>query len=427
MIKKLKNIINNEYIFSVVAKVVGVVTGLIYTILYRRYFGTELTGEGAVILNQGTMISLILCLGIYQAYPYFRKMGQKTPEVLYQEYIDRVMGLFLVYAGICALLYFFAPLNQDLRTAFVLVPLMVAIKELNYVVLIERPKLRNTASILLNLADIVLVLILFIAVKPSFTMICLFLILKEGIYFIIAFQNLKVPVWKLRPTLKGIGPYIRFGIIPMITVILMEVNYKVDVLMLDGKVAKAEIGVYSLGVQLAERLWLIPDALKDILLSKLAKGKGAEEAARVTRISLALMVVCVLVAVALGRPFINLLFGTAYSGAYEIMLVILASVISMVFYKMIYSYNVANGKRVVNMVILGVAAALNVLLNWILIPPMGIYGAAVASLASYTICGAAFLIYFQRETGIPYKDILFVRKQDWTMLRKIVDRKRKKA
>ena len=52
----------------------------------------------------------------------------------------------------------------DLRSGF-----PVAIKELNYVVLIERPKLRNTASILLNMADIVLVLILFIAVKPSFT------------------------------------------------------------------------------------------------------------------------------------------------------------------------------------------------------------------------------------------------------------------
>ena len=425
MFRKLLNLFHNDYIYSVFSRLLGVAAGLVYTIVYRRYFGAALTGEAAVIVNRATMINMILCLGIYQAYPYFRKNSGRDSRELYQEYIDKSVGLFLVYAGIAVLLWFLAPVNRDNKIVIILVPMMFAVRMLNYVVMIETPRVRNTASILLNLLDIVLVLVLYFIARADFRIICVFLIGKELLYFVFAVANLRYPIFRIRPTLKGLWPYIRFGIVPMITIILMEINYKVDVLMLDGKVSAEEIGIYSLGVQMAERMWLIPDALKDILLSKLSKGKGSEEAARIIRISLAVMLVCMALAVLLGRPVISLLFGSEYEGAYGIMLVILASVLSMVFYKMIYAYNVAIGKPRVNMIILAVAAALNVGMNWLLIPSMGIYGAAVASLASYTVCGVAFLVYFHMESGISFGEILLMRKQDLSVLRQIGAKGRK--
>ena len=48
----------------------------------------------------------------------------------------------------------------------------------------------------------------------------------------------------------------------------------------------SDIGVYSVGVALAEKIWLIPDAIKDILMSRLSNGAPNEEVARVTRMSL---------------------------------------------------------------------------------------------------------------------------------------------
>ena len=422
-----KKLTSNEYVFSVIAKLFGVGAGFLFSILYRRYFGAELTGQAAVIRNQATMAELILCFGIYQAYPYFRRQGIKPPEQLYQEFIDKSFGIFFLYCLISGLLCLL-PVHTETKIVFILVPLMVAVKLLNYVVLIERPKLRNMVSIILNLVDIVMILILSCVVKASFALICGFLIFKDLVYFVIAVQNLKVPLLKIRPTLKGVWPYVRFGFVPMLTIILMEINYKVDVLMLDGRVSDADIGVYTLGVQLAERMWLIPEALKDILLSKLSKGKGVDEVAKVTRISLALMILCIVALALLGRPIIDLFFGAEYSEAYQVMLVILASVISMVFYKTIYVYNVAHGKRAVNMIILGIAAVLNVGLNALLIPIMGIYGAAVASLASYTVCGLAFLIYFHHEAAVPYRKIILLKKQDLHLLKTaLLGRGKKKA
>lgn len=209
----------------------------------------------------------------------------------------------------------------------------------------------------------------------------------------------------------------------MITVILMEINYKVDVIMLDWfHIAKSDIGVYSIGVMLAQKLWTIPDALKDILLSKLAKGKTSTEVSKVTRISFAVTLLTVIGMVIFGKPLILLMYGPEYSGAYSITLIILAGVLGMVFYKMVYSYNVVNGHKKVNLVFLSIAAGLNVIVNAIMIPQIGTYGAAIASLISCSACGLVFLFYFCKKTNTPIKYMIFLQKEDMQLLKQFINK-----
>ena len=78
MIKKIiDKITGNAYGFSVFAKIVSVVTGLLYAILYSRYLGAELRGTASVINNYVEMIMLVLCFGTHHAYPYFKKKTGK--------------------------------------------------------------------------------------------------------------------------------------------------------------------------------------------------------------------------------------------------------------------------------------------------------------------------------------------------------------
>ena len=206
MRNRIKKLTENEYVFSVIAKIIGVLTGLIYSILFNRYLGAELKGEAAIVTNTAALVSLVLCLGVYQAYPFFRKQAQVSVEELYTSFINRVLGLFLCYLLICVSAALFLPVSTNLRISFVLMPLLMGTKQLNYVVLIERPKLRNTASIILNLIDIVIIGALMIFTEANYFYCYAFLIAKELIYFIIAFQNLRINIFKLRPTLKGIMP-----------------------------------------------------------------------------------------------------------------------------------------------------------------------------------------------------------------------------
>lgn len=74
----LKKIINNVYVFSLISKTFGVVSGFAYSILLSRYLGASLRGEVSIIQNYVSLVAVILCLGIYQAYPYYKKRQNKV-------------------------------------------------------------------------------------------------------------------------------------------------------------------------------------------------------------------------------------------------------------------------------------------------------------------------------------------------------------
>ena len=416
--KFVNNLSKNAYVFSVISKIISIGLVLIYSIVYSRYMKPELRGVGDVLHSYADMIMLVLCFGIYQAYPYFKKKMEKN---IYKEFIDLVSGLFVLYVIIALLLIVFLRPNIDTVAIIILVPLMFAVRQFNYVVLIENPRVRNTAQMCLDFLDIVFVVVLMLLTKANYKVCIGYLIGRQLIYFIVAVLNLKIKIRDIRPSLRKIIPYVKFGFVPMLTIIMMEINYKVDVLMLEGfEISKAEIGVYSLGITLAQKIWLIPDALKDILLSKLAFGKSEEEVAKITRISLAIVLVFTIAVALVGKPAINWLYGEEYSDAYIVLLILLLGIVGMVFYKMVYSFNIVNGLRMVNLFLLGMAAFVNVCVNVLVIPKYGICGAAFASTVSYCACGVAFLIFFCRKNKMKYSRMLFLNKEDITLLKKII-------
>ena len=117
-----------------------------------------------------------------------------------------------------------------------------------------------------------------------------------------------------------------------------------------------------------------------------------------------------------GKPLIGFVYGAEFNDAYMVFLNISLGVLGMVFYKMIYAFNVVNGHKSVNFALLFVAAVINVVLNYFFILRWSINGAAIASTVSYTVCGVSFLIYFVCKTKTSPRDLLLVKKQDVTDL-----------
>ena len=61
--KKVSAIINQDYFFSVISKVLGVFLAIIYSAFYNRYLGTVLKGDAAIISNYISLISSFTALG----------------------------------------------------------------------------------------------------------------------------------------------------------------------------------------------------------------------------------------------------------------------------------------------------------------------------------------------------------------------------
>lgn len=413
IINLIKKIVNNDYVFSVVAKVLGLVIAIVLSVFMARFFGSELKGIIAVIDNDVSLFSIFLGLGIYQAYPFYRK---KEPKI-FQTYVNNISTLFLILEVLAvAIAVTMISLNLDFyfAIAILLIPVAAYIKQLNYIVLCENARRRNMSSLLISSSEIVVLLFLWIAFTANVKTAVAFSCITYLINLTISFINLRVNPFKIRPQLNRILEFAKFGIIPMFVYLCMTINYKIDIQMLKwyDNVSYSDIGIYSVGVSLASKVWLIPDAIKDILLSKLVRGKGEDEVAKVIRINFAICLLATVGLVIFGKPIVQFLYGEEFALVYPVMVLLLVGMLGMIFYKMVYSYNIAQGKRTINLIFLGTAAGVNVIGNLFLIPFMGIWGAAIMSVASYIVCGICFLVYFHAKSKIPYRDILFIKKQD---------------
>lgn len=68
------------------------------------------------------------------------------------------------------------------------------------------------------------------------------------------------------------------------------------------------------------------------------------------------------------------------------------------------------------------SAAINVVANIYAIPVWGVYGAAWASVLSYTVCGTVLTVYFCKKYSFTLKELLLPTKEDFAKAKKLIKR-----
>ena len=410
MLRKILRFLKNPYTFAIIAEACGILVAFLFVVFQARFLGAAIKGQVSKINSLTGITSIVFGMGIHQAYPYFRKNSGK--DVL-PVFMRLSLLMLAVYAAVSAAAVASLKLSPKYAAAFLITPLMVYDTIVSEITVVELPNRRNAANMLANVSELLLVFALWLWAKPTLALGVLIILFKhvfKSIVFTFRWRKrIFAPgesVWTWFPRLA------KFGFFPMLALLMSTMNYRVDVLMLDGKVPDAAIGVYSIGVLLADRMWMVPDAMKGVMVSNIAKGKDAREAAYVIRVCNTICLFIILGILVLGRPFINFIFGAEYSGAYSVTLLLLLGVFPMINYKVIVAYNNIIGKQNVSCGMLAVSVVMNIAANYVLIPIYGIYGAGIASVLSYGVCSVLFVLFFCRTTGIPYRKILVVNGDD---------------
>ena len=359
MKSNLHKLIKNPYVFSIISKVMIVLLGFAYTVCQSRYLGASLKGEIAFVDSVTKVTFVVLGLGVHQAYPYYKKKTNANVAPFFLRLTLALTGLYLIVAvGLSMVIHG----DIKLIAIFMLTPCLVYNKLVSYINMVETPNKKNMTELIVNLFEVIAVIVLW-AFIPATIGCGIFLLLFKDLLLSITYT------WRLRKefitpvhfTLTQSMEIIRYGIFPMLCLLMTTLNYRVDIIMLKQYVPSAEVGIYSVGVMLAERVWLIPDAMKEVMISNLAKGKDYREVSFVIRVCNTACLFVVLGIVLLGQPFINIFFGKEYADAYIVTLIILFGVVFMIYYKMIGSYNIVHGRQRENFVYLATSVATNII------------------------------------------------------------------
>ena len=421
MMRKFQKVLKNPYVFSIISKVMIVLLGFIYTVCQSRYLGASLKGDVAYIDSVTKVVFVVLGLGVHQAYPYFKKETGKDVAPFFLR-----LTLLLTFSYSILAILFSILFSSDIKLVaiFMLTPCLVYNKLVSYINMVETPNKKNMTELIVNFCEVIAVVVLWIFIPATVGWGIFLLLFKDLLLGIIYTWRLKEKfITPVHFTLAQSMRIIRYGIFPMLCLLMTTLNYRVDIVMLKQYVPSAEVGIYSVGVMLAERVWLIPDAMKEVMISNLAKGKDYREVSFVIRVCNTACLFVVLGIVLLGQPFINIFFGKEYSDAYIVTLIILFGVVFMIYYKMIGSYNIVHGRQRENFVYLATSVATNIIANLLLIPRFGNKGAAVASILSYAMAAFLYTMHFMAKTGTSIDEMLLIDKEDINKIRMKIKRK----
>jgi len=209
---------------------------------------------------------------------------------------------------------------------------------------------------------------------------------------------------------------VSLGSIYAFSLFILNLNYRVDIIILEHLSNVAEIGQYTIGVGFAELLWQLPAAFGLVIFAYSANAKDPDEFSQ----NIAKMVRIIFPVVFIGSVFlyfasgyiIPFLYGEEYIPSIKMLKILLPGIVMMSFFKIINMDLAGRGKPDITIKLFLPAVLINIVLNIILIPDFGGCGAAFASTISYTLASVFILYYYMKITQLSLSDIFICKKSD---------------
>jgi O-antigen/teichoic acid export membrane protein len=252
-------------------------------------------------------------------------------------------------------------------------------------------------------------------------------LVTAGVTAWLAWRVWRVAPFDGRPDVPLLRDMLSFGGKSYLQTLASTLHFRVDQYMIGYFLDPAQVGLYAIAANLTNLILRVPDATGTVLFPRLAGATERDahvQTATVCRHTLFITVVAGLGYVCLGGVAIRVLYGAAYAGAVVPMLLMLPGVVMLSLYLLLTRNFTSRNRQEVNIVAAGTALAVNVGLNAVLIPRLGIAGAAVSTAVSYSLAALVLLVVFRRESGTSFGDTLVVRRSDFHGYRRLAARAR---
>jgi len=211
----------------------------------------------------------------------------------------------------------------------------------------------------------------------------------------------------------------KFGFRAYVWDIFAIVNLKLSLFIVNFFLGIVSVGYYSVALNLAMFLFFISYSFQQVLYSTWSlssKEKVDEDTPGVARQALILGAGAALLLFLIGEYFIIFVYGKEFYPSILPFYLILPGTVFMIFGGIFFNNFFARGKPHITSLILLSILIFNILFNFILIPRMGIIGAAVSTSFSYFLAAILSLFIFSKIANYPIKEIVKIRTDDFRSL-----------
>jgi O-antigen/teichoic acid export membrane protein len=223
-----------------------------------------------------------------------------------------------------------------------------------------------------------------------------------------AFRNF----WRIDAARESLLPTLSFALRGQFGLVASFFNYRLDVFIVNYFLEATQLGYYALGVVIAEALWQIPSAAALALFPRTARTleQGATEFTCLIMRQIAIIATAGAIVIGVGTSlFLPLVFGERFRPSIMVVCLLLPGTLALCLGRVAASDLSGRGKSGYSSVFSITALVVTIGLDLLLIPRLGIRGAALASSAAYFTNTALLLSALKYELKVSWGALLVPR------------------
>jgi O-antigen/teichoic acid export membrane protein len=215
---------------------------------------------------------------------------------------------------------------------------------------------------------------------------------------------------------------VNYGWKQHLSALVSYVNLRVDLFFVNLFLSASHAaGPYYLAIQFAETMWLPSKVISTVLLPRLAELHNEEKTRLqltplICRLTLNFTALCSLLVALLVTPIVYLGWGAKFGPAIPSLWWMLPGITMWSATRIIaYDFS-ARGRPELNSYLAGVVLVINVVLNVVLIPRIGVTGGAISTTVAYTANTFATLYLYRQFSDLPSWKLLILQRDDLRLL-----------
>jgi len=403
------------------------VIGMATSILVARYLGPEMRGYyGLVLLAVGTLTAFGH-LGLGSAIAYYTGKNEIPRGEIMTFLVVSSLVIGSVLAAAFLIVYPYIPeIWTGIPRSIMLIGLLAVPFTffqsylMRFSLAMFKVKEKNIISFLNTLSYLVMITIVIVLMRKGYAAAVFSstaaIAVSTAVGFALVARSVR-PAKQFNTSL--LRPFLTYGSMAYAIMVLNFFNRRVDVYLVKHFLTVSDVAFYQIAVSMAERLWMIPNTLDAILYPTLmtTDKDPSKFTAMVCRNNLfigALLSGCL----AFGaRILVVPLYGPDFAAVTNVIYSLLLGVTVAPLSVFLWTFFATRNQLRIGVFASAVGTVSTLILNFLLIPRMGIIGAGLAMSTSLCVTAAVLIAIFTRRTGASLRETLIVNRDDFRMYR----------
>lgn len=422
--KLLNNISSTSFVQQVgtttISQIAILMLSLATASITARWLGPSGKGELAMVFMVPAVLQQFLCLGLAPANVYYTgsnriSITDLTAISVALSLLGSLIGfLLMLILSTDNILNTFLPdiTSKYLIIGMLALPLGLLHSNLSAILQgLRRILLLNVINTFRAALSVLLMAVLLIwynfgVLGAIFATLSVQFIILSVIIFVVRREGGQ---FKTQWNTKLVKLILSYGTKSYISNLMQFFTYRLDLFIVNYFLGPAEVGIYSVSVVIAELLWQLPNATSFVIFPKAANSSQAEMNRFTPRVFKIVFIITFFGAVGLallGKRLIFIFFSADFLDAYIPLLYLLPGVILLGVAKILANDISGRGYPLYNSITAGFSLFVTFILDFLLIPRMGVSGAALASTFAYTltfILSTIFYVCVSRKSDVAFE------------------------